>query len=512
MKKPYSIHKFMFPFRFDYIPSQAEAKDKYIFYRDNPFSQRVDLKRLYHRLCANGWRYNPFTIKQATDYNQYVYFYDFVKDALYNTSEEFEEGATSYYFEHGHLKDTNYTIELKDGPIYELLLKRISLKVFDTGVGILTFHLENHDYPYLQDVLRINDYGRRIYPQFLEDGFSLEEPCKAFLPCAIELDGVREDFSSWNEDSLIGKPSLKVAKHILEVLGEAFTIDLESKERFLIQPVIDDRMFVVCWFGSDAVSEIVKRDIYSDVWYRYVFVDGNSKTVADEAMQKDLIDQTTYRRWMGIGTLYGVTRYSFVALSKRDWFGENVLLMHMETIYYQMALLLLAQRASLLRFADEITAVSDIERKKEQQKSRPTTEVIEDLYKNYLRFVNKLYFKEITPQEQGIEMYALGQRNMNIDRDIHDLQREIATINSYAFFKEEKEEKEQMNKLTKLGTIFLPPTLVAGIFGMNVFPNGWIDNIGGLLFSLCAIGCFTWWIAKMQKIDILEFFTSKDRR
>ncbi|MEA2092209.1 MAG: CorA family divalent cation transporter, partial [Campylobacterota bacterium] len=240
-----------------------------------------------------------------------------------------------------------------------------------------------------------------------------------------------------------------------------------------------------------------------------VFIDGKDLTVQDKNMQKVLIDKATYRRWGGYGTFYGITRYSFVCLSQNNDFTKGVLpLPHIKTMYFQMITLLLTQRASILRFSDEITAISDVQNREDN----PSVEHISILYKNYLRFVNKLYFKEITAQDQGIELYEMAQGIMNIKRDIEDLRQEIGTLNGYAFLEQEREEKEEMNKITKLATIFLPATLIAGIFGMNIFPENFIDNIGGWILAFSGMIGATWWIAKVNHINILEYLRNKGKK
>jgi Mg2+ and Co2+ transporter CorA len=172
------------------------------------------------------------------------------------------------------------------------------------------------------------------------------------------------------------------------------------------------------------------------------------------------------------------------------------LINHMKTVYFQMVILLLAQRTSILRFSDEITAISDIE-----EGNKDLTKKISNLHKHYLRFKNKLYFKEVTPQEQGIELYDKARDVMRIDSDIQDLSYEIHSLNSYAFIEEEKLEKEQMNKLTKLGTYLLPPTLMAGIFGMNVFgektfqiDNNWNGIMAFGVLSVVSVFVMTFFI------------------
>jgi hypothetical protein len=375
-----------------------------------------------------------------------------------------------------------------------LKLISISLRVFDTGVAILSFEVENYNYKKMEDILKINEYGRRIYPQFLNDNFELTKVQESFLPNSLKVNGIEEKFNKYYRDILL-------ADFIVKTLGQTtWSENTQDIGKHLIQPLLDDRMFVVCWYGDNKYSNIVKNDttLENDDWYKFVFID-KEKMVQHSAMQKELIVKSTYARWQNYGTLYGITRYSFVALTDSSDFSKKVLLNHMRTIYFQLITLLLVQRSSIIRFSDEITAISDIDEKNKESSK------ISNLYKNYLRFKNKLYFKEVTAQEQGIELYDKAREIMRIDNDIQDLSSEIMALNSYAYILEEKDEKEQMNKLTRLGTIFLPPTFIAGFFGMNTFSG--LDNISGFLFSLITMVCLTLYVTRIHNISIKEFFT-----
>jgi len=490
----YSYHNFMFPFRFDKVSCEFNGDDRHEFYKEVKFDDRVVIDDEFKKnLENNGWEYKKFEINSSLDYNEFVYFHDFVKDSLYNLK-EFEVGATSYYFEK---KDINNKFNLIiKGKEYDLKLTSISLRIFDTGIGILSIEAENHENESLEDILKINDFARRVYPQFLGENFDVSKTQEAFLPSKIKIDKYEENFSNF-ADEVKQKPFVKIGNHILGILGDTFSQTFK-KDKYLIQPILDDRMFVNCWYGNDEFVQNI--DNKQDELYKYIFIDGEQLTIQDKDMQKELIKQSLYTRWKNYNTLFGITRYSFVCISEMNEFTKNVLpLPHMQTMYYQMAIILLTTRASILRFSDEVTAISDIDTNKN------ISDRISNLYKNYLRFKNKLYFKEVTPQEQGIELYDKAREIMRIDSDINDLAIEISSLNNFAFVLDEKEEKKEMNKLTKLGTIFIPGTFIAGIFGMNVFPEKALDNIVGTLSAFLLIFIITYIITKNNNIDLLSF-------
>jgi Mg2+ and Co2+ transporter CorA len=173
-------------------------------------------------------------------------------------------------------------------------------------------------------------------------------------------------------------------------------------------------------------------------------------------------------------------------------------------MYFQIFTLLLAYRASIIKFADDIQEITNKDDDSLINESKK-------LYKNYLNFLNKLYFKEVTAQEQGIELYNQAIKLMDIEKYLKDLDNEINELFNYIELIESKKETEQMNKLTKLGTLFLPPSLVASIFGMNVFPENSMDNICGWVVSFGLMFGLTWHLSKIHNINIKEFFIKKDK-
>jgi len=464
-KTLHSYHTFMFPFIFD-----KEKIDK-------------DL-----------WSYKEFGTNSVEEYNEKNYFYKHVQDALYNSKDREEELFISKYFEYKEKQGT-FTVATCPKGTYELELDGISLRIFNTGVAILAFNLKNYSYPELEDVLVINDFGRRIYPQFLGENFT-KETKEAFLADSIALsfegkEPIVENFD-YNKSNI--KNGVKLPAFIETLIGKSFE---------KIQYVIDDRMFVISQYHNDelvkkmkAYDTIQKQYEYeeNDEWYQYLFIDGKGKNCQSKHMTKKLIFDSTYDRWVESGTLFGVSRYSFVVLTG-SWYGENILLPHTKTMYFQMFSLLLVYRATIIKFADEI---QDVTQGVPDNISTGTSK----LYKRYLDFLNQLYFKEITAQDQGIELYEQAVKIMKIETFLKDLDNEISELHEYVEMLEDKSETKEMQKLTTLGTYLVPPTLVAGFLGMNVFGSKLENN---------------WWIAgailaTIASPFIVKYFIDKEKK
>ena len=435
----YSYHTFMLPFTFD-----GEFNEK------------------------ENWQYKPFEIKEQRDYNEYIYFYKHVQDAIYNKDDEKKEKWISKYYEYKKQKGT-YTINCKKG-VFDLELDGLSLRVFSTNVAILSFNLKNTKYNSVDDILAINDFGRRIYPQFLGKSFTCDTKnviLAKSITLALEDQIFEEDFTRF--DQLENLKDTKLLPNFIEHL---------IKDNFTntIRPIIDDRMFVISQYKNDAMVDNLKTyktcDAYeyetNDFWYKYLFVDGDGKTCQSKHMTKKLLAESSYDRWIEWGTLFGISRYSFVSITG-SWFGENRLLPHTQTMYFQMFTLLLAYRATIIKFADDIqsaTEENDVQLPCEARK----------IYKKYLDFLNKLYFKEVTAQDQGIELYNQAMKIMDIEKYMNDLDNEINELHNYANMIEEEKRTKSMSKLSKMGSYLLAPALVAGIFGMNIIDFGKISE------------------------------------
>ncbi|MCD4793399.1 MAG: CorA family divalent cation transporter [Bacteroidales bacterium] len=517
MSKPYSYHIFMFPFRWDYCEAKDNCKNK----KQN-FSERTKLEKFQNLLIPNekdtNWETNKYKTDNSANYNEFTYFYDFVRDAIFDTTEkqEHEKKVMNHYAYKTNDKKYKYEISLKAGNKYSLDIKEIYLHVFTTGVALLSYHLKNNETDKFEDILKINEYGRRIYPQFLDNKEPYTDVTKTkFLadkimivksPLCSEHDNnpqiiAEEDFSKYNDFSNIKDDAFILPDFIEKLLGNNF-ITKDEKNKIKIIPIIDDRMFVISWYGNSyLINKLQSKDILTEQhryrgtttgttitseqynyinnsdWYRYLFIDGSSPMCQNSDMIQNLLQKHSYARFIDWGTLYGVSRYSFVCLtSDLETLKKNdadFIPVHIKTMYYQMIVLSLMQRASILRFSDEVTTIS------QNPDDNKQLEDIKHINKAYLKFINSMYFREVTAQEQGIELYDMMQEHMRIERDVKDLNREIDELYQYANMIEDKKERERMNRLQIWGAIILIPTLIAGILGMNTHDRDFISFFTG---------------------------------
>ncbi len=464
--KPVSTHTFMFPFVIKDYDKFKDALNK----------------------CEFGeWREAKTELNSAELYNEFSYFYPHIRKVLFpRTGKNSLSETKELIAEEGSV----YKIKMeKEENEFSLTLEKLTLYVFDKSIGILSFHLKNYEYDE-NEILKINDFGRRIYPQFLgkdEDDF-VKATKNAFLADRIELNinghTVIEKFSDFKSlDGEIARldrvESKMIPSFIKKIVGDA------------VLPIIDDRMFVVSFYLDEkkrVLDRLKKFDngdygyVNDDWWYKFLFVDGKDKSCANRVFCKEVVKKSTYDRWIDWGTLWGITRYSFVGISSGGLYME-----HANSVYFDMVVLLLSYKAYLVYLN---TQVQDIVAKINGKEGSSLKDISNDskkVYEKYLSFLNGIYFKEVTPQDQGIEMYRKAFYVMNIENMLKDFDREIEELDDYIDFRVEDERNQKLDKLNELGYLLLPPSLIAGILGMNVGNFSKCNNFLGVGLGIFAL-------------------------
>ncbi|WP_066506989.1 CorA family divalent cation transporter [Abyssisolibacter fermentans] len=509
-----SAHIFIFPFKWEYSGKQNKKK-----YNSMLFKNKIDISKFKKFLYEENWKYvqkfksdndysseykkilNGDKYKIHKAYNEYVYFYDNVRDAIYTKEDNKENIVENYIFNKNDGKYKIYCFGKEEKKIIEYILdiEKIELKVYTTGIAIMAFHLENNRYKSKEDILRINEFGRRLYPSFLP----LKDAKESILAYKIILEfgnkeEVYEDFKTYE----LNNQTYPKFNLIIDLLSqnEKFTCSKNEPDKIFIEPIIDDRMFTMCFYNYNAVSDYLKHYDSSNCTYNYenseywdklVFVDAQNSSCQNRIMRRQLLKKHTYSRWVDYGTLYGITMYSFIALSNgSDSEKENKLLQHHKTMYYQMVCLSLAQRASVLKFSSEASKISDLASLDNKKTSKELNDKVTSLHKQYIRFINKLHFREVSAQIQGIELYNMLYENMRLERDVKRLNEEISELHNFVSFNNERITNSTLNMLTVLGALFIIPTFITGLYGMNIFEEESIIKIeyNSVSWIACHIG------------------------
>ena len=424
-----------------------------------------------------NWERDAFEYAKGSyerNFSSQAYFYEFASGAIFDDNSP-NRIVTQYRLSIGD--DASYTIKIYGKPFeYKLHIDKILLNVYDDKVGILSFHLNNETYGDFDDILRINDFGRRIFPQYLSQDNGIVGPKSSFLADSICLDlnnghVYEDDFEQYAKCTI---PPFTLPKFIKGILPSSM-----RNAHWLL----DDRMYVISWYVNNEMSGKLSKISFREgeisfdndtfkKWYKYVFVDNNDLTCQSERMFQQLLSKATYDRWLKYGTVFGVSRYSFVVLGSLEYstFFRDVVLGHIQTMYFNMVSLCLAQRTMGLYYSNEIAEISNTLRT-DAKNDKELFLRVQKLSNDYLRYVNNIYFREITPQDQGIELYEMLQSQTAIGRDEKELNTEIEQLFNYINMTSDQKRNEFAQILNMIAAIAVPATIITGVFGMNPFPD-----------------------------------------
>ncbi|WP_228692626.1 CorA family divalent cation transporter [Lunatimonas sp.] len=532
-------------------------------------------------LDATDWKRKEFSIQGGEQYNEFNYFFGHVREILYDLSAELRDEScegnkelinhfefdkskiADWYYVIGNVteweENKNKTDELpnkkvpKNVETFFLTLDSILLNIYSTGVAVLSFHLRNFKYADPDEILRINQLGRRLYPPHFglsntsvitgiqdktsfQDG--LDDTKSNELPHFISLgtyDGFRtsgfyEDFQSYTDAKNIERGVFQIPAFINALFPVGFlgvgrksakTNQRANRLAFevSVDPILDSRMHLVCWYANSKVFKRL-RDYFNiglnawsnkahDWWYKYVFVDNAGFiTCWNLEMKNSLVQQATYKRWLELGTLFGVSRYSFVMFTEDR--VPLYLVRHLQTMYYKMAELCLVQRATVINYADEVTHVSHL--LLDSSQGDLTLEKIATLYKKYLVFINKIYFNEVTPQEQGIELYDMMHRQMRIREDVMALDKQIEELHNYSAFEKNEKGNSLLATISIIGAVFLPLGFVASLMEWHVLEDDFLRGgaFSGPFWSRIGVVIFIS-VLMVLVMDVLTKFKYKSK-
>ena len=513
---PHSYHTFIFPFLYQSgtkkVGRSEFAKclhkgfyDDTFIAVDNPSKEEYDRYRYFNRAARNA-------IYMAERNNSAVVWnYRFDLEAIacgkepqtgeWHKEQHGSENPARIIIDKAIKKDNDAGEEYIESVFHaELALNSVRVKLFDTGVGMLIFELENYNYPDEKTVKRINEFGRRVFVPFIKSN------CKRHCPvCADTVSlmfnnepikgasGLISGAAEGKTDEITLSP---IVKFFLS--GEEKSITTSQKpadNEFCIEPIIDDRMFVACIYNNEDMAARMKEwdneagnyRVFTDAlklspeaehnvsrrFYELLFVDGDGITCLNRKMLSDLIEKHSYGRWIEYGTITGITDYSMMCVTNS--FPDALLPFLSE--YIEMVILALAQRASLLAFK---RAISEISCKK-------TKLNVKDVHERYIVFQSELLLHEVTPQQQGIELYTLMLDKLFVTDHQEFIENQIDSLYDLDTSNHEKRE----NKILFILSVFGIFEIVSTIFGDWLeLGNWWCLGIGLAAIVVSLIICF----------------------
>ncbi len=430
-----SEHIFLFPFSW----KSGSEKNNYLF------MQHFQIQKKHFERLKN-WQADYATIEEDKDYNEFVYFYKPVRASLY-TFPQSPLIVRNYSYQ--ALSEDNYFIISAEGKEYGLHIYEIHLKIYKTGIGILSINVLNENYEEIQDIQNINSFSKCVYPPILPILKAREELFPEYIKIKLsETQKIEEHFKKDYH-----KEPITITPLIMHILGEPFVCrenKLKSNEIF-IEPILGNQMFCLCLYKNLKMVEDMKNEsIDHNLVERFMTI--NKKVMYDqEDYMQGHVGSIYYLK--SEHNVYGISRFSLMCISKQ---------MLKSKLYDQLVSLVIMQRATLLSLSTEIARVSTLSK-------YDLVPAIESIYEIYIQFINQLYFKEVTEDIQGSLIYDKLSKQLKIEEELKQLDFEIDEVHEYATLIEQSQSKFKVQILTIIGGALVIPTFATGFFGMNIF-------------------------------------------
>ncbi len=431
VQHPISKHVFFFPFMWE---EKRIIKTRLV-------TQHQTMKT-EARIQLAGWDQVDTCAQAERAYNERVYFYKPVQSMLY----EKEQGGTSVYCYEKKTQQGADCVTLKSGhKTYMLGLSEVQLNLYKTGIALLRLTLLNTKYEDAAAVQAINGLAKSIYPYRLPITVAQQD----YFPeqVAIQLQG--QCYTEvWDKNYL--EHPMCIADFMMALLGADFATHKggSQKGRFYIEPLLSNRMFVLCQYeNKDLLAKCQDSDECQILLNPFVTISKQQKGMSCMVLSGD-------------EAVYGVGRFVLMQLVAKQ---------EERSLYDKLVTLVIVQRATLLGFSNKLADISGFDKEK-------LVGGISTLYEIYVQFINQMYFDEVTVDVQGTRIYDALFTQLKIQAALKELDFEMREVHEYSSLIQRRQSQIRMDLLTIVGAILVIPTFVTGFFGMNVLEDrfvGW---------------------------------------
>lgn len=384
------------------------------------------------------------------------YFTKSARRAIYNEHEsDTDEPVWNYILKPEKLNGAKFIVSGTEKDItrnYELELNAIRFKIFNTGAAALVYEVKNTRYNEYNDILKINNWGSRLFTQFVgvdidiknltDDKIQFEMPYKS----KFILNG--EDYEN----------------HISFLFSDKITINKANSlngKKLYINPILDERMFVCCllkddefmsraaeykngnydYITSSTDTEILAEDNVARKLHELTFVDFSGVTCKSKNVLKETMQNHIYERWIENGNIYGASSKALISVAKESVpdFTINSFLSY----YVEIAILVLMQRTTLMQFEEELGAVI----------ANKTNHKIANVQENYIKFNAQFLLREISAKPQAIELYALLKDCLYIDVHRNEIEKQINSCLELEIAKDNQSRTTILSILSLFGVV-----------------------------------------------------------
>ena len=452
----YSFHTFILPFTYK-RGDQGEEKDR------NEFEKLLGKNKAWQKVKWSKEELPEYDLCKWHDdkdlssaYATFQYFNAAGRAAILGTDKgraivskylfkpENQKNQIMYKINIPTATETSSDKEKEIERSYLLNVYAIRLQVYDNNVAILIIEstYDGNGGTGEKAIKEINQYGRRIRMPFIPPALVDGETAKSLELYIGDDKPLKDDFFDRISNNCQEKnpPLLFIPNFILRLFdygsSEKWAIYSKSESlnpsgtcKFIIQPISDDRMFVACVVCEEGLLQCYKAKKRQEEYsyqsdynlarrlYSILFVDKGSATCQNQQMIQKILKKAVYGRWLDSGTLHAVTHHSMFCLTGTYNDVKYTVVRPFLTEYVEMLTLVLAQRATVIVLQDVASRLSNKGKDK-----------LINLQKKYVALQNQLLLFEVTPQEQGIEMYQLLRQQLYLTEEQGVLEKQLHNL------------------------------------------------------------------------------------
>lgn len=232
-------------------------------------------------------------------------------------------------------------------------------------------------------------------------------------------------------------------------------------------------------------------------WIKLLNVDSPGTSPADThrstGFERDWARERTYHRWEENGTFYGFNSHCGAMLRPplQEPYGPP-LWQHFGEMYFDQTLLLLYLRVGSFRYSRRLSRIST-QARKAREGDEAWQRTFRELRWSFALFTNLYEFPLLSHQQQGVEMYELARKYLDVEELFREIQEEIRSSHEYLEVLMGQKQTEITTLLTVVATMGLAIGLAIGFLGMNILtvqptPQQRIALIGWEWLGLTGIG------------------------
>ena len=223
--------------------------------------------------------------------------------------------------------------------------------------------------------------------------------------------------------------------------------------------------------------------------YSIVYIDATTSSCQSMHDIQALLSRDLYTRWIDYGTLYASTHHSFVAISTSDCPGY--LIDYFLTLYVDMTILTLIQRATIIvyqNYASLLTKGIEADKKNITQAKLNT---LLNLHEKYIGFQNQLLFFEVSPEEQGMELYQMLVKSLYINEEKDALAEQFKSLYDVTNANQNSTFSKYAAIMASIALVF---TSITFIYDMFEIPQDICIRVRTVVIAIIIIVAIIWYV------------------